>query len=271
MPSVLICDDSESMRKVLRWALQSHGLSVLAEACGAEEALDLVQKHKPDLITMDVMLPGRDGFEATKAILKAGPARIVIVSAAGEALQTDLVFRALQCGALDLVDKPEVNDPRILQRWGDELGANLLALCALPLGQPKDGPARRARPSLPPRRLSALGIAASTGGPPALATVLKDVPPTLPFPVLVAQHIAPGFTEGMARWLGTQVRLKVRVALGGEAAEGGTVWLPADRHDLLWHKGRLKVAPNAGGSAPTATACWRAWRLNLARPRPAWC
>lgn len=263
MPSVLICDDSATMRALLRWVLQAHGLRVAAETSSAEEAVALAQKIKPDLITMDVMLPGLDGFEATKAILKAGPARIVIVSAAAEALQADLVFRALQCGALDLVDKPEAGDQGVLQRWGKDLCENLLALCALPPGQPAAPIRRRDRPSLPPRRLTALGIVASTGGPPALAALLKDVPASLAFPILVAQHIAPGFTEGMARWLGTQTRMRVRVAQGGETAEGGTVWFPADRHDLLWQGGRLRVARNPGGLCPSGDRLLESLALEL--------
>ena len=265
MPSVLICDDSATMRLVLRRMLQGHGFSVAAEAANGQEAVDLARRVKPDLITMDVMLPGVDGFEATKAILRDGPARIVIVSAAGEALQADLGFRALQSGALDLVDKPEAADPGTLADWGEDLGVNLLALTRLPLGFRLVGEARRSRPSLPPRRVAALGIAASTGGPPALASLLKDVPPSLPFPVLVAQHIAPGFTDGLVRWLGTQTGLKVRMAAGGEVPEAGTVWIPRDRHDLLWASGRLQVLPNKGGVCHTGDRLRKAGGLTFAQ------
>ena len=83
---------------------------------------------------MDVMMPGLDGFQASQAILAKGPARIVIVSAAGEALQADLSFRALQCGALDLIDKPDALEAVGLQAWGLRLAARLLELSALPVG-----------------------------------------------------------------------------------------------------------------------------------------
>ena len=115
MQGILICDDSMTMRLALRRSLEAQGLPVLAEAASGEEAVKLALQLKPDLVTMDVMLPGMDGFRATQAILAQGPARIVVVSAAGEALQADLSFRALESGALDLVDKP------------DALGAQALA------------------------------------------------------------------------------------------------------------------------------------------------
>lgn len=251
MPSVLICDDSVTMRLALRRSIIGGGLSVAAEASTGEDALSLASRLKPDLITMDVMLPGMNGFEATQALLKTGPARIVIVSAAGEALQADLSFRALQSGALDLVDKPEGGSPEQLAAWGQDLCMRLTALADLPLGLRPASMPRLSRPKVVRRELAALGIASSTGGPPALAQLLKDVPGDLPFPILVAQHIAPGFTEGLARWLGTQTALKVKVAIGGELASPGTVWLPRDHNDLLWSAGRLRVSPNPGGVCPS--------------------
>jgi two-component system chemotaxis response regulator CheB len=249
MPGILICDDSVTLRLLLRRTLESQGLPVCAEAASGEDALKLAEQLKPDLITMDVMLPGMDGFRATEALLKKGPARIVIVSAAGEALQSDLSFRALQAGALDLVDKPGAG-PEALSAWAKDLSMLLRALLDLPLGMKAAGLPKPQRPSVARRELKAFGIAASTGGPPALALLLKDLEPTLPFPVLVALHIAPGFTAGLGRWLGTQCRLAVRIAEGGELAEPGVVWLPRDGHDLLWHQGRLRLLPSQGGVCP---------------------
>ena len=250
MPTVLICDDSATMRMALKRTLLLGGLAVLGEAATGEEAVALAKQLRPDLITMDVMLPDLDGFQATQAILSHGPARIVIVSAAGEALQADLSFRALQCGALDLVEKPEAGDAG-LQAWGGALAAKLLALAALPIGERPQASFRSPRPHLGERKINAFAIAVSTGGPPALARLLKGLPPTQGYPVRVAQHIAPGFTGGLANWLGTQTALKVRMAEGGETASPGTVWLARDRTDMTLHDGgRLRIVPNAGGVCP---------------------
>lgn len=249
MPGILICDDSVTMRLALRRSLQAQGLELCAEAGSGEEAVKLAAQLKPDLVTMDVMLPGMDGFQATQALLKLGPARIVMVSAAGEALQSDLSFRALQAGALDLVDKPGAG-PEALSAWAQDLGMRLRALLDLPLGSKPAGLPKAARPTVSRRDLQAFGIAASTGGPPALAQLLKDLPAQLPFPILVALHIAPGFTAGLGRWLATQTKLAVKIAEGGEIAEAGVVWLPRDGQDLLWHGGRLRLLPNGGGVCP---------------------
>jgi len=252
-PTVLVCDDSTTMRLALRRTLALGGLEVAGEAATGREAVDLAQRLKPDLISMDVMLPDLDGFQATRAILAGGPARIVMVSAAGEALQTDLSFRALQCGAMDLVEKPDTADPGVLAQWGRALAERLASLASLPLGRPAP-----ASPSPLPRRpfrarhkVAAFGIAVSTGGPPALAQLLKGLKPGLSYPVLVAQHIAPGFTPGLARWLAGQTQLDVRLAEGGEIPAPGVVWLAKDRTDLvLAGDGSLTTPANPAGLCP---------------------
>jgi two-component system chemotaxis response regulator CheB len=254
MPRVLIADDSATMRMALRRFLGAAGLELCGEAASGQQAVDLATSLQPDIITMDVMMPGLDGFQATQAILAKGPARIVIVSAAGEALQADLSFRALRCGALDLVDKPEAPDAPSLHAWGLRLAARLVELCALPLEArivPASGKLRT-RARLSPRKLRAFGIAASTGGPPALADLLKPLGAGLPFPVLIAQHIAPGFMPGLARWLQTQTALTVRLAEGGELPLPGEVWMPRDGADLQWAPGgRLRVLASPGGVCPS--------------------
>jgi two-component system chemotaxis response regulator CheB len=252
-PTVLVCDDSATMRLAIRRALLQGGVAVLAEAATGREAVELAKRLKPDLISMDVMLPDLDGFLATQAILAEGPARIVMVSAAGEALQADLSFRALQSGALDLVEKPEARDPEGLAQWGRALAERLTLLAVQPLG--RRGPAIPAavqrRPFRAPHRVAAFGIAVSTGGPPALAQLLKSLAPSLNYPVLVAQHIAPGFAPGLARWLAGQTQLPVRLAEGGELPTPGVVWLAKDRTDLvLTGDGRLCAAPNGQGLCP---------------------
>jgi two-component system chemotaxis response regulator CheB len=253
MPRVLIADDSATMRMALRRLLGLAGLEVCGEASSGQQAVDLAASLKPDLITMDVMMPGLDGFQATRAILAKGPARIVIVSAAGEALQADLSFRALQSGALDLVDKP---DPGAnLQAWSLRLAARLVELVALPLeagAVPAAGKLRtNTKGPLHKLRLRAFGIVASTGGPPALAELLKPLPAALPFPVLIAQHIAPGFMPGLVRWMQTQTALKLCMAEGGESPKPGEVWMPRDGADLQWGPGdRLRVTNNPGGVCP---------------------
>jgi len=265
MSGVLICDDSVTMRLALRRTLEAGGLQVLAEAASGEDAVQLAKQMKPDLITMDVMLPGMDGFKATKAILANGPARIVIVSAAGEALQADLSFRALQAGALDLVDKPDAGRTGVLAAWSEELLMRLRVLQDLPLGSRPAGMPRATRPTITRRDMQAFGIVASTGGPPALALVVKDLDPNLPFPILVALHIAAGFTEGLARWLTTQTRLAVRIAEGGELATPGTLWLPRDGYDLLWHNERLRVMPTQGGVCPNGDRLLQSLSTGLGR------
>jgi two-component system chemotaxis response regulator CheB len=118
---------------------------------------------------------------------------------------------------------------------------------------PAPGKLRSKLKAQPKGKIRAIAIASSTGGPPALAELLKPLPKDLPFPILIAQHIAPGFMAGLLRWIQTQTVLTLRQASGGEIPAAGEVWMPRDGADLQWGPDhRLRVTQNAGGVCPNA-------------------
>lgn len=101
---VLIADDALFMRNLLRDILERSGFQVVAEATNGQEAIELYREHKPDLVTMDIVMPLKSGIEALEEIIKEDPrARIVMCSALG---QETLVLEAVQCGARDFIVKP---------------------------------------------------------------------------------------------------------------------------------------------------------------------
>lgn len=225
---VLIADDSEVVREILVAALERQaGIEVVGTASNGDEAAMLAARLRPDVITMDLHMPGSDGFAGIARIMAENPTPILVLSANREEVKG---FRALSLGALDLQEKPPLDE---LEKFAGTLGNRLRLLATVPVIRHPRG-LREAAPAATPKpragvRLVALG--ASLGGPRALTQILRDLPPDFPAPVAVVQHMADGFTTAFTRWLGQEIRLKVREAEDGMRLEPGTVYVaPSDRH-----------------------------------------
>lgn len=226
---VLIAEDSDAMRTTLETLL---GLDARIELIGSArdgvEAVEMAKSLRPDLITMDVMMPRLDGVEATARIMTECPARILMISAYADDRQIDLSFRAIAAGALEVVAKPATANATELRQWARYVCDTIVLMSEVPIITRS----RRAKTTLSDPRVDVIGIAASTGGPLALAKLFTSLPAELPVPILVAQHIAEGFTEGMVRWLAKTTKLVVEVATDGRPAKPGHIYFPPDGHDL---------------------------------------
>lgn len=242
---VLIVDDMESARRLIRSLLQSDpAITVVGEASDGEQAVVLAERLRPDVITMDVLMPVMNGYVATERIMATCPTPIIAITALP--LQDGSVFtRMMNAGALDIVAKAFGRDPRASQRMQEELLTKVKAAAQAHVAG--RGPTRVtefvardvARPRVP---IQVVVVAASTGGPQALLEFLRGLSRDLPCPILVVQHIAPGFSQGLANWLNTESALPVRVAYNGEKAEPGYVYLaPDDRHLLITAGGIIRV------------------------------
>ncbi|HEY3444839.1 MAG TPA: chemotaxis protein CheB [Myxococcales bacterium] len=244
---VLIADDSPTLRRALRTLLSADPrLQVVGEAGDGEEAVALAKKLRPDLITIDVLMPRIDGLRATEKIMTEAPTRIVVVSQLA-ATQEDLAVRALAAGALALIAKPQVQGAADLERWGAQVRETVRLMSEVPVVTRHAAhvdvppPARWERPSRA-GPLRAFGLVASTGGPQVLAEILSGLPRGLPIPLLVAQHIAAGFGQGLVRWFGDVSQLAVGVAVHGARALAGHVYLAPDGCDLELGDGGVLLA-----------------------------
>lgn len=264
--TVLIADDSASVRAALaRLLAEDPNIDVVGQAADGVEAVLLAQTLRPDVITMDVLMPRQDGLEATSEIMSKAPSRILIVSSITDRTQTDLSFKAMSAGALEVLAKPNPSSTENPKVWGRRVAEAVRLMAEVPVVRRVRGPARvlvprspeaRSRPPrIPPAPgspLDAFAIVASTGGPVALATILGALPAGLPVPIFVAQHMATGFAAGLVRWLSTVTPLSVVTAKSDMVAAPGHVYLPPDAHDLMIDEdGVLQVALSATHASPS--------------------
>jgi len=267
---VVVADDSPTARELLVTILQSAGdMQVVGVACDGEEAVRLTKRLRPDVMTMDIRMPRMDGLEATRCIMRDIPTPIVIVTASLMRADMDLTFEALRAGALTVVGKPGLADPETCQKvvqvvrlmsdvpvvhhWRRN-GQHTVAQFESHLEPVLSVPVQVQEPviSLPPilplldqdarRCVQIIGMASSTGGPSALATILGALPADFPVPILAVQHVARGFVNGLAEWLNDQAPLHVALASHGDTPQPGTVLLaPDDYHVQVNTRGIVEL------------------------------
>jgi two-component system, chemotaxis family, protein-glutamate methylesterase/glutaminase len=260
---VLIAEDSPTARALLVGMLSAaNGLEVIGEATNGIDAVEMTKRLRPDVVTMDVQMPGLDGFEATKRIMNEMPTPIVIVSSL-DVHSVQFSMEALNAGALAVLPKPvgpfsadyeqvsrlvaatvrSMSQVKLVRRWP-----------TAPPYKPITSPGARA--ALHGVRPRVVAIAASTGGPAALRKLFTELGADFPLPILAVQHMALGFADGFAQWLNEASELQVGVGRAGEPLSAGHVYLaPDDRH--LGVSERLTITlsdgPPVGSFRPSGT------------------
>jgi two-component system chemotaxis response regulator CheB len=233
---VLVVDDSKTARETLETLLAlDRRIAVVGHAGDGLEAVSLAHSLRPDVVTMDLLMPRLDGIEAIRRIMAEAPTRIVVVSSL-DTRELDLSFRALEAGALEVIAKADAARRESPYDWAQRAAEAIVLMATVPVvrhrtPQPAAAPVEAA--------IKAFGLVASMGGPPALARILGALPPDLSFPLLVVQHVAVGFGEGLARWLQGTTRLPVRTAVQGTRLDAGHVYLAPDTQDLEVDDGGL--------------------------------
>lgn len=248
---VLVVDDSAYIRKVVKEMLsRSPALEVVGTARDSEEALELVESLRPDVVTCDLIMPGNDGVDFIQRQMSKRRLPIIIVSMAGES--SERVLSGLDAGAIDFVQKPTALATEKVFDVAEELIAKVTAAAGASMRQlPQAQPQRETIASTTFRnRYSVLVVGASTGGPQGLKSVIARLPADFPIPVAVVLHMPIGYTEAYAKRLDELSALRVIEAHDGEEFRPGVVLLaPAGRHLKLQREAdgrviaRLDVRP----------------------------
>jgi two-component system chemotaxis response regulator CheB len=225
---VLVVDDSAFTRKVLREVLSSSPeLEVVGIARDGLEALEKVEELKPDVMTLDLVMPNLDGLGVLRALPLQNRPRVVAVSISDE--DSALGVEALHSGALDVVQKPTALATERLYELRAELIAKVVAAAAarvpVRLDHTPPVPRDRTEPPVARRGTRLLVVGASTGGPQAITRLLQALPGDFPVPIAIALHIPAGYTEGLARRLDGQCALTVREAAQDMPLCAGTALL----------------------------------------------
>lgn len=270
---VMLVEDSPTVRTLLCHIVDSDPRLALAAVCAsAEEAMDSIETVAPDVISMDIRLPGIDGIEATRRIMADHPTPIVVVADAVHDAALAIAMNALKAGALTVVEKPAGLGAEGYVQIADTIATQLFIMSQVQVIRQRIGVT--ARPAKPPRaqddHLDALprviGIAASTGGPPALASVLSALPTDFPVPILIVQHMGASFMEGFAHWLDAQTKLSVVIAKHGEAPRAGVAYVAAgNKHLTLDAQGRMRLGsePAIASQRPAATLLFQSLAQNV--------
>lgn len=269
MIKVLIVDDSKVIQEFLAHLLSSDpDIQVVGLASSGAEAIELARVKKPDVITMDIHMPGMDGYEATRTIMETVPTPIVIVSGSSKSTEIANTFRLLEAGALAVVIRPpgfehpqfatsrkeliqavklmsEVKVVRLFPRSRKMLSKPLLLVQTFPNDI---------------ERIKVIAIGASTGGPMALQIILSRLPESLPVPVLIVQHIAKGFVKGFLEWLSITSGIKLKIAEDGEHIHPGTGYIAPDNFHIGIKQGYiidLSNQPPENGLKPSVSYLFR--------------
>jgi two-component system, chemotaxis family, protein-glutamate methylesterase/glutaminase len=295
---VLIVDDSRIFRSALEASLADEAeIEVVGSVFSGQKALEFIQATTPDVVTLDVEMPGMDGLETLRAIQRVNASRPadsaigVIMVSAHTKRGADITIQALRDGAFDFVAKPsgpdhDQNLRQLRQQLLSKIRLFLLSRRRPGIASTSAGPAAVPQPpaASPSRRLQWLGavsrrsvralvIAASTGGPKALEQLLPGLRQTTDLPILVVQHMPPDFTRSLAESLARLSQSLVVEARDGQALQSATTYIaPGGKHLVVRQdRGQPVIGTNEqppeNGCRPSADVLFRSaaatWRSDL--------
>ncbi|GAA3622276.1 chemotaxis-specific protein-glutamate methyltransferase CheB [Kineosporia mesophila] len=239
---VLVVEDSRTVRARIVAALRSDpAIEVVGEAADGTAAIDECTRLRPDVVTMDMMLPGMTGLAATEHLMQHCPTPILVISSADNRAGFIDTIAALDAGAVDVLEKPVGRDPDGgNDAWDREFLRTVKLVSKIKVirrvghrGLPAPRPAEAPTPD-PAHPYTVAAIGASTGGPTAVATVLRTLPVTFALPLLLVLHVHESFGVAFANWLQEVTERPVHLAISGEplsrVGPGEVVMAPPGQH-----------------------------------------
>ena len=246
---VLVVEDSLTVRKHIVEVLAADpDLEVIGEAEDGQRAIELIRTLRPDVVTLDMMLPIMSGVAVTEHVMAFCPTPILVVSSSTNRGELFKTYDALAAGAVDVLEKPAAD--AVDEVWGLSLRAAVKLVSRIKVithirGRLVRAPSpTRLEPDGGPVHVSLIAIGASTGGPAAVVRIFRALPATFPVPILLTVHISEPFGAAFAEWLDGLSGPRVRYAIDREAVpavgQPGILMAPPDRH-LVAERGRLRL------------------------------
>jgi two-component system chemotaxis response regulator CheB len=249
MIRILIVDDSKTATAILKSLIEAEpDMEVIGEANDGQMAVELCAKLKPDLITMDINMPVLNGYDATRLIMSQNPIPVVIISSNVNIESMNASFQALEAGAVSVLPKPENVTSLKFKVERQYLIDTLRSMAEIKVFKRRFNTQKsnHSQPIFPAAsvkvRYEILAIGASVGGPQALHYILSKLPANFAIPIVIVQHMAPGFIQGLAKWLDENIEISVKVAEDNEVLKNGVVYFAPDgKHLTLQGKKLVKT------------------------------
>lgn len=260
---VVIVDDSPICRELMRDIVEADGdMEVVALAADGRLGLEAIGAAKPDLVLLDLRMPGMDGLSLVEHVMVETPTPILVITADAAGVRREGVFEAVRRGALDVAAKPHAEDAEAasaLRRRAREL-ARIPVVRHMTRRAPSSAPPPASADGGTGGRISAIGIAASAGGPAAVLATLERLPAGFATPIALVQHLPLGFVSSFASFIEARTALRVRIVDRPTRATPGEVLLAdGDAHLVLGADGRFDAleGPPVDGHRPSATVLFR--------------
>jgi two-component system chemotaxis response regulator CheB len=269
MIKVLVVDNSKEIQDFIARILSSDtDIHIAGVACSGQEAIEFVRSEKPDIITMAVNMPGSDGFETARTIMEISPKPIVMVSSIKNNNETLFTNRYIESGALAIIRRPEPSEPAQFLDFQKELIRTVKLMSEIKVVKlysrnrnknlktfASEDPFENAL-----KRVRMIAIGASTGGPLALQTILSKITGNLLVPVLIVQHIAPGFVNIFQKMLSATSGIQLKIAEDAEKILPGIGYIAPDNFHMGITRGEkihLSNQPPENGSKPSVSYLFR--------------
>jgi len=239
MTRLLVVDDCPIFRHLIRSFAEMKGdIRVVGEAVNGLDAIEMVKRLSPDIVTMDINMPIMDGMETIEHIMASHPIPILVVTSKDD---SETAYQAISKGALEVLPKSAITSDTY-QSFSTKLKL-LSQVKVISHIRSKKNPSKIHKFNTSVtlnNNIEIFGIAASTGGPKALDQLLGGLPKDFPVPIVIAQHLSDGFMEGLVRWLDRVSPLTVKIGEFGEPIKAGHVYLSAtERHMIVTHSKKI--------------------------------